>query len=72
MSGIAGSSSRLVETMSESGDMFESARLQDLLVAEPAAGIDRVLERIESEVRAFRGGAEPLDDATMMALRVAA
>ena len=60
----------LVETVDEAGDMFESTRLQDILVAEQAAGIDRVLERIETAVRAFRGGAEPLDDATMMALRV--
>jgi serine phosphatase RsbU (regulator of sigma subunit) len=60
----------LVETVNEAGDMFESTRLQDILVAEQAAGIDRVLERIETAVRAFRGGAEPLDDATMMALRV--
>jgi hypothetical protein len=28
-----------------------------------------VLARIEDDVRAFRGKAEPLDDATMMALR---
>ena len=61
----------LVETMNEAGDMFESARLQEILVAEQAAGIDHVLRRIESDVRAFRGNAEPLDDATMMALRVA-
>jgi hypothetical protein len=26
--------------------------------------------RVEAAVRAFRGAAEPLDDATMMALRV--
>jgi serine phosphatase RsbU (regulator of sigma subunit) len=60
----------LVETESESGEMFGAERLQALLVTEQAAGIDRVLERIENEVRAFRGSAEPFDDATMMALRV--
>jgi sigma-B regulation protein RsbU (phosphoserine phosphatase) len=60
----------LVETENEAGEMFDAERLQALLVAEQGAGIDRVLERIENEVRAFRGGAEPFDDATMMALRV--
>jgi serine phosphatase RsbU (regulator of sigma subunit) len=59
-----------VEAENESGDMFGAERLQSLLIAEQAAGIDRVLERIEDEVRAFRGAAEPFDDATMMAMRI--
>ncbi|MBA2304618.1 MAG: hypothetical protein H0W08_18575 [Acidobacteria bacterium] len=32
--------------------------------------IDAVLAHVEEHVRAFRGDVEPLDDATMMALRV--
>jgi serine phosphatase RsbU (regulator of sigma subunit) len=60
----------LVETENEQGDMFGAERLQALLEAEHAHGIDTVLQRVEREVRAFRGTAEPFDDATMMALRI--
>ena len=60
----------LVETENDRGDMFGAERLQVLLEAEHANGIDTVLERVEHSVRAFRGSAEPFDDATMMALRV--
>ena len=60
----------LVETENDRGDMFGAERLQALLEAEHAHGIDTVLERVEHAVRAFRGTAEPFDDATMMALRV--
>ena len=35
-----------------------------------AERVDALLERVDSTVRAFRGRAEPFDDATMMALRV--
>ena len=59
-----------VETENESGDMFGTERLEALLVEAHNDGVDAVLERAESAVRAFRGGAEPFDDATMMALRV--
>ena len=37
-----------------------------------ATGVDDVLERVESALRAFRGQAEQPDDATMMALRLGA
>ena len=60
----------LVETESDTGDMFGSERLQALLATEHAEGIDTVLERVEAAVRAFRGSAEVFDDATMMALRI--
>ncbi|MDQ3070722.1 MAG: SpoIIE family protein phosphatase, partial [Acidobacteriota bacterium] len=59
-----------VETENEQGDMFGAERLEELLVSAHSEGIDAVLERAESAVRAFRGAAEPFDDATMMALRV--
>jgi serine phosphatase RsbU (regulator of sigma subunit) len=60
----------LVEMENEAGEMFDAARLQALLAEEQAHGIDTVLARVEDTVRRFRGGAEPLDDATMMALRL--
>ena len=40
------------------------------LEAEHAQRIDTVLERVEAAIRSFRGRAEPLDDATLMALRI--
>jgi serine phosphatase RsbU (regulator of sigma subunit) len=60
----------LVETEDERGDMFGADRLQALLATEQAQGIDTVLHRVEEQVTAFRGKAEPFDDATMMALRI--
>jgi serine phosphatase RsbU (regulator of sigma subunit) len=60
----------LVETENEQGEMFGADRLQALLAAEHAEGIEVVLQRVDNAVRAFRGRAEPLDDATTMALRV--
>lgn len=62
----------LVETENEAGEMFGAERLQAILTREQDAGVDRVLERVEETVRAFRGRAEPFDDATMMALRLQA
>ena len=60
----------LVETENERGDMFGAERLQALLASEPAQRVDALLDRVDSTVRSFRGSAEPLDDATMMALRI--
>jgi sigma-B regulation protein RsbU (phosphoserine phosphatase) len=59
-----------VETENEAGDMFGFERLEAQLAAGAEEDLDSVLERIEGALRAFRGGAEPFDDATMMALRV--
>lgn len=61
-----------VEAENETGEMFGAERLEALLVAAHNDGVDAVLERAESAVRAFRGNAEPFDDATMMAMRVGA
>jgi serine phosphatase RsbU (regulator of sigma subunit) len=52
--------------------MFEVERLRAILESEQGADIDTVLTRIEDAVRAFRGDAEPFDDATMMALKLSA
>lgn len=60
----------LVETESETGDVFGAERLQALLEREHMQGIDSLLTYVEAHVSAFRGKAEPLDDATMMALRI--
>jgi serine phosphatase RsbU (regulator of sigma subunit) len=60
----------LVETENAAGDQFGSERLQDYLTSLQANSIDAILERLDREVRTFRGGVEPLDDATMMALRI--
>src|SRR5688572_26589915 len=60
----------LVEAENESGEMFGAERLQALLTADRAEGIDTVLQHVEETVRAFRGGSEPFDDATLMALRL--
>jgi len=62
----------LVETENEKGDVFGTEKLQALLAEEQANGIDTVLQRVDETVRQFRGRTEPLDDATMMALRVSA
>ncbi len=60
----------LVEAENERGDMFGPERLEALLEFEHAERIDTVLERVEAAIRSFRGRAEPLDDATLMALRI--
>jgi serine phosphatase RsbU (regulator of sigma subunit) len=62
----------LVEAENSEGDMFGAEALQALLAEEHGHAIDTVLQRVEERVRTFRGQAEPLDDATMMALRISA
>jgi serine phosphatase RsbU (regulator of sigma subunit) len=60
-----------IETENEAGEMFGFERLEALLEAHHDGALDNVLSRVESTLRGFRGNAEPFDDATMMALRVA-
>jgi serine phosphatase RsbU (regulator of sigma subunit) len=60
----------LVEAENESGDMFGAERLQTLLAAEHTGAVDEILHSVDDKVRAFRGKAEPFDDATMMVLRI--
>jgi serine phosphatase RsbU (regulator of sigma subunit) len=59
-----------VEAPNESGEFFDADRLQQALVAASAEGIDEVLVSVERAIRAFRGQADPADDATMLALRL--
>jgi len=54
----------------EAGEMFGAERLEALLRAHSAQGVDTLLERAEDGVRRFRGTAEPFDDVTLMALRL--
>jgi serine phosphatase RsbU (regulator of sigma subunit) len=60
----------LVEAEDQRGDQFGPERVEAILAEEHAHGIEAVLERIERDVNAFRGAVEPLDDATLMAMRV--
>jgi serine phosphatase RsbU (regulator of sigma subunit) len=60
----------LVEVENEAGDMFGAERLESLLRRHAADGVDLLLDRAEADVRAFRGGAEPFDDVTLMAVRL--
>ena len=60
----------LVEAENAAGDMFGAERLQLLLADAQSREIDAILQLVEERVRAFRGSVEPLDDATMMALRI--
>ena len=60
----------LVEAEDASGEVFGADRLQALLAEAQESDIASILLLVEQRVREFTGGAEPLDDATMMALRV--
>jgi serine phosphatase RsbU (regulator of sigma subunit) len=60
-----------VEVFNEAGDMFDADRLQQVLT-QFSGSVDEVLIGVETALRAFRGSAEPSDDATMVALRVGA
>jgi sigma-B regulation protein RsbU (phosphoserine phosphatase) len=60
----------LVEAEDDRGDQFGPERLEAILIEEHARGVDAVLERIDRDVNAFRGSVEPLDDATLMAMKV--
>jgi serine phosphatase RsbU (regulator of sigma subunit) len=59
----------MVEVENEQGEFFDIQQLEQLLVAEQTDDIATLLARVEQAVRSFRGAAEALDDATMMALR---
>ena len=60
----------LVETENEQKEMFGAERLEAILERVRTDGIDTILQTVEESVKAFRGSAEPFDDATMMALRI--
>jgi sigma-B regulation protein RsbU (phosphoserine phosphatase) len=62
----------LVETENAAGDMFGAERLQQILAEAQSREIDAILHLVDARVRDFRGNVEPIDDATLMALRVTA
>jgi len=62
----------LVETEDPLGEAFGLERLEGLLKQAGDIGLDATLSRVEDAVRAYRGEAEPADDATMVILRIAA
>ena len=57
-----------VESENEQGEMFGIDRLEPLLVE--AAQSPAPIKRIEEGIAAFRGKSEPLDDATLMTVKV--
>ena len=59
-----------LDTENEQQEMFGAERFEALLAARGSAGADDVLQRVEGELRKFRGTREPFDDATMMVVRV--
>jgi serine phosphatase RsbU (regulator of sigma subunit) len=61
----------VVESEDPAGEAFGMDRLQALLIEERASGLDGILHRVEESVRAFRGGTEAADDATMVVLKFA-
>ena len=61
----------MVESEDPGGEAFGMDRLQALLIEERASGLDGILHRVEESVRAFRGGTEAADDATMVVLKFA-
>jgi serine phosphatase RsbU (regulator of sigma subunit) len=60
----------IVEAFDPQGEQYGTERLEELLATVKRSGVDAVLARVDDAVRAFRAGAEPSDDATMMVLRV--
>jgi len=61
-----------VEVFNEAGDMFDADRLEAALVRASTGTVNEVLATVEAAILEFRGTAEPYDDATMLALRIAA
>jgi serine phosphatase RsbU (regulator of sigma subunit) len=59
-----------VEVENGTGDMFGTERLEALLKSAVSSGAEDVLAYVEAEIARFRGETEPMDDATMMAVRV--
>ena len=62
----------MVEMANEAGELLGAERLESMLLADRTLSVDQLLAHVEAEISAFRGKAEPSDDATMMALRISA
>jgi sigma-B regulation protein RsbU (phosphoserine phosphatase) len=59
-----------VEAENAAGDMFGNPRLERVLTEGSLTSADDILTRVEGEVKRFRAGREPFDDATMMVVKV--
>lgn len=59
-----------VDAENAAGDMFGQDRLETALASGPAPGAPDLLERVERDVKSFRGSREPFDDETMMAVKI--
>jgi serine phosphatase RsbU (regulator of sigma subunit) len=59
-----------VEAENGAGEPFGNERLEALLAARPRDAGSDILPVIEREIRQFRSGREPFDDATMMVVTV--
>jgi sigma-B regulation protein RsbU (phosphoserine phosphatase) len=59
-----------VDNESETGEMFNMERLEEILARCAAEGATDVLARVEKTVSDFRGSREPFDDATTMVVKV--
>ena len=59
-----------VELEDESGDAFGAERLQDAIRGRDGTTAQEVLTHVEAALKTFRGTVEPLDDATIMAVRL--
>ncbi len=59
----------LTEARSPSGAQFGIDRALEILEASPRAKVSTLLENVRSAVTDFRGGGEPEDDITMIAVR---
>ena len=59
----------LVDAEDEGGEPFGIERLKQLVIREGGTGIDRLLAAVEPTLRAYRGGREAEDDATLVVLR---
>lgn len=60
----------VVETESETDEMFGTDRFEQLLATCAGRSSEEVLHAVDQALKEFRGTREPFDDATLMAVRV--
>ncbi|PCJ52031.1 MAG: hypothetical protein COA79_24965 [Planctomycetota bacterium] len=60
----------LTETANRQGEPYRQDRLEDVIRAHGKLDLDHLLGRIMDGARSFRGGANPADDITLVALKV--
>ena len=60
----------LTETMNRQDEEYGTERLSELLTQHGKLDLEQLLDRILDSIRGFRGGGEPQDDMTLLALGV--